>query len=739
MKSLTKIISTLFIVFYANIVFAGGFIIVSPPGQNTLISNRFNPYTLEVRSLKVDVNIFNLFAKTTIEEVFYNPSSVNLQGWFLFPVPKGAVIKDFTMEINGKKMQAELLDAESAKKIYEDIVRQMQDPALLEYHGQELFKVRIFPIEAHKEKKITISYTQILDFDNNATQYTFPLNTEKYSVKPLKNISINVDIKSDKNITTLYSPTYETVINKSDKKNAKITFNKKEVKPDKDFLLFIGYSAQNVGLSVMTFTENDTTNGFFFMNISPAFVDKSDELVKKNITFIIDVSGSMAGEKLDKAKAALIYCISNLNSTDKFEIVKFSTFANSLFGKQVIANKKNTETALNFINNLKPVGGTNVQDAFSKAFASNTSQIGLETIIFITDGKPTIGETDNSKLLKLINEKNNSKNRIFTFGIGNDINTHLLDKITNSTNAFRTYISENEDIELKISNFFSKISYPVLSDIEISINGKTKISDYYPHKIPDLFKGSSVNILGRFDKNSESKLVITGKVNGNIRKFEYKISFETNTDNDFISLLWATRKVGFLLDQIRLNGENKELSDEVVRLAKRYGIITPYTSFLILEDEKIVSSNQTPPIFRGVNAEASDELYSRSKKEYSNSKSQSGSGSIQAGNEYQTMANVDKVYNTNQGANRMVYKDKFGNKSNFEDLVINQKGKVFYRENNNYTGVSFGENTFETVKVSFASKEYFKLLNSDAQLSKYLSLSKNIKFVHNNISYIITD
>lgn len=569
MKTINKIIFAFILIFYAESIFASGFIIVSPPGENGIISNRFNPYTLEMRYLKTDVSINNLFAKTNIEQVFYNPSSVNLQGWFMFPVPKGAIIKDFTMEINGVQVHAELLDAPAAKKIYEDIIRKMQDPALLEYYGTELFKVRIFPIEANKEKKITISYTQVLDFDNNTLEYIFPLNSEKYSSKPIKNFSIDINLKSDKNITTVYSPSHEVIVNKTDKHSANIKYKAENLKVNSNFILFTAYSDENIGLSLSSYNEQDTAQGFFFMNISPAFVNKNDAVEQKNVIFILDVSGSMLGEKMDKAKAALKYCVSNLNKNDKFEIVKFSTFADVLFGEQKIADQANVKTALEYINSMKAVGGTNVQDGFEKAFSVAGSNKGYNSIIFITDGKPTIGETDNDKLIKIINSQNVENFRIFSLGIGNEINTHLLDKITTATNAYGTYIAENEDIEIKISNFFEKISYPVMTDIKISINGNPAVSDYYPSKIPDLFIGSSINLFGKFSKFGKATISVSGMINSIPKTFKYNVNFNKNTENYFIAELWATRKIGFLLDQIRLNGENKELSDEIIILAKK--------------------------------------------------------------------------------------------------------------------------------------------------------------------------
>ncbi|NJO91451.1 MAG: hypothetical protein HC831_22675 [Chloroflexia bacterium] len=259
MKNIRYII-LLSLFFVAELINAGGFIIVVPNNGNP---TGHLPYVIETKSLKVETKIKDQFAITKIDQVFYNPSNMNLEGYFLFPVPKGCVIKNFTMDINGKKMQAELLDAEKARKIYEDIVRKLKDPALLEYSEQALFKVRIFPIEARKEKHIEISYSEILEKDNNTQEYVFPLNTKKYSASPLQNISFKIDVESLQGLKTVYSPTHEMEINRKDPNHATIGFEASSLKPNLDMRLFIGFDNKKIGMSVLSYKEANE-NGFSF-------------------------------------------------------------------------------------------------------------------------------------------------------------------------------------------------------------------------------------------------------------------------------------------------------------------------------------------------------------------------------------------------------------------------------------------------------------------------------------------
>ena len=380
------------------------------------------------------------------------------------------------MMINGKETKAELLDADKARKIYEDIVRQMRDPALLEYSQQNIFKLRIFPIEPRSEKKISISYSEVLESDNNLFEYVYPLNTEKFSAKPLKNVSVKIDLKSDEMLKNIYSPTHEVdIVNKSDNHSI-ISYEAGNIKPDIDFKLYFSKNSSSVGLSLLNY-KSGNDDAYFLLSASPSIdIDKSG-IENKDITFILDISGSMSGEKLEQAKKALLYCVNNLNAGDHFNILRFSTEAYSLFKGLVQAEKQNINQARKFIDELKAVGGTNIEEAFTLAFKNYQESSRPHFVVFLTDGKPTIGEINDDKLVKRILNANKSRSRIFTFGIGNEINTHLLDKLTEETNAWRTYVGDEEDIEVKVSNFYDKIQSPVLSDLKLDFGRHRGLSN----------------------------------------------------------------------------------------------------------------------------------------------------------------------------------------------------------------------------------------------------------------------
>ncbi|WP_428937058.1 VIT domain-containing protein [Fontivita pretiosa] len=564
---------------------ADGLIVVHNPPP---MPGHFAFAPLEVAYHHVNVKIEDRLATTSVDQEFFNPNSQRLEGTYLFPLPEGAIIDRFSMDIDGTMVEAELLDAGKARQTYEEIVRRYQDPALLEYVGRGAMKVRIFPIEPNSRKRIKLSYTQVLNIDSDVMEYTYPLNTEKFSARPLRSVSVNVDLTSNTPIKSIYSPTHDVEVRPENEKRAVIGFEAKDTRPDIDFKLIVTRQPDPVGLSLLAHREPGQREGYFMLLASPGFLESRDEIQPKNICFVLDTSGSMAGPKLEQAKKALLFCLANLNTGDRFEIIRFSTEAENLFGSFVDAKPQNLEKAREFVGRLKPIGGTAIDSALALALALPRDGSRPTSIIFLTDGQPTIGERNEDRIVSRI-ARPDMKLRVFPFGLGTDVNTNLLDRIANQTHAFPQYVLPAEDIEVKVSNFYTRIQSPVMTDIRLELSGSSdvRISHLYPGELPDLFRGQTLVAFGRYSGGGQSLVQIAGMRNGQRAVFQTSFNFpEEQTGNSFIPRLWATRRVGWLLDEIRLHGESKELVDEVTQLARQHGIVTPYTAYLILEDER---------------------------------------------------------------------------------------------------------------------------------------------------------
>ena len=571
----TLALVALFVVAFSVGVCADGMIIPEPMPPHP------HPDMLEVKYHHVDVSIDNQFTDTSIDQKFHNPNSWDIEGTYLFPLPDGASIQKFSMFVNGEELEGEILDAGEARRIYEDLVRKMIDPGLLEYVDRNTFKARVYPIEANSDKRVTLEYSEVISCENGICEYTYPLDTERFSSKNLDDVVINVKIKSNVAIKSVYSPSHEIDIKRVSDNEVDVSYEASDVKPDTDFKLIYTVSEDDIGVNLLTHKEGST--GYFMLMLAPKFAD-SREVINKDIVFVLDKSGSMAGEKIEQAKDALKFCLNNLNSGDHFGIVTFSTGVSSYKDELEAVNMGGVDEAVDFVDEIKALGGTDIESALLEALDMLSSDDHPKTIVFLTDGEPTVGVTDITSIIEDVTEQNEGA-KLFVFGIGYDVNTFLLDKLAMDNHGAAEYVVEDENIEVKVSNFYEKIDNPLLSNVELGITG-VDAGEMYPKTVPDIFKGTQILVLGQYTRSGMGEISIGGNINGVENTLRYSREFPSEeSGNDFLPRLWATRKVGYLLEQIRLEGEEDELIDEVIALAKKYGIATPYTSFLILEDE----------------------------------------------------------------------------------------------------------------------------------------------------------
>lgn len=546
---------------------------------------------LAIKYQRVEVDIKDQVAVTKMEQVFQNNVNRVLEATYIFPVPAEAAITDFAMYIKGKRVTAELLEKGKARKIYEDIVRRMRDPGLLEYMDRNLFKLRVYPIPAGGTQKLEIEYSQVLRRDAGMHCYTYPLKTPGQAARTLEDFTVTARITSKEAIKNVYSPTHQDLMGISRKGDHEVVigFEKNRAVLDKDFVLYYTVSEKEFGLNLLTQRSKDQ-DGYFMLMITPQAEFEEAEILPRKVCFVMDTSGSMSGEKVKQAKGALRHCVGNLKAKDSFNIVRFSTDVETFAEALVPANQANLEKARAFIDRMAARGGTDINGALLQGLrVVKTEAGGDETsphmIVFLTDGLPTVGERDIDKIIANVSGANKRKSRIFVFGVGHDVNTRLLDRIAEDNRGIREYVAPNENIEVKVSLFFNKLSKPVLSDISLAVD-KVKIKDHYPRELPDLFAGTQVSLFGRFEGSGHVAITLSGTSQAKGKEYVYEASFpKEESSHPFVERLWATRKVGYLLDEIRLHGENKELKEEVICLSKAFGIATPYTSYLIVEDQ----------------------------------------------------------------------------------------------------------------------------------------------------------
>ena len=478
----------------------------------------------------------------------------------------------------------------------------------------------------------------------------------------------------------------------------------------------------------MTYREPGK-DGYFLLMVSPKDEVAERQIIEKDIVFVLDTSGSMKSEgKMEKAQAALLFGIRGLRDGDRFNVINFAGEEHLLENKLLNATAANKKLGENFVNKLDANGGTNINDALRAALRQFDSSERPKMIVFLTDGLPTVGETNVEKIIKNAKDMRIENLRLFPFGVGYDVNTQLLDRLAAENKGVSEYVEPKEDLEIKVSNFFTKVNSPVLSDLAIDFGG-VRTDSTYPREIPDLFKGSQIVVIGRYKNASDVEnvtLSLTGK-NGKLDKtFNYRdLDFPMRAaQNDFLPRLWATRRVGWLMEQIRSNGENKELRDETVELGTRYGIVTPYTSYLATDgSENSFGRDDRPRTMREEKRRGAPLPAAKS----------SGRDAVKLSKRQNTMqANASVAEPSDKEDDQIIVQNTERNQ-----FVGN---KNFINRDNIWIDVEFDETAkLPEIKLKFAGEEYFDLLAKEPELAKYFALGKQVTIVWKNKVYLVTE
>lgn len=679
-----------------GVAYADGVVIVEPP-PGVPPPNTPN---LVIRYHRVTVDISDQVATTEVDQVFLNDTRYDLEGIYIFPLPEEAAISEFAMYVDGERWEGEMLPRDEARRIYEDIVRRRLDPALLEYVGRDTFRASIFPIPPGDERRVELAYSQILENDGGLVKYVYPLDTERFSAEPLEEVVITVKVHSSQDIRAIYSPTHDVAIDRVDEHTANVSFEAANVLPDRDFELYYTVSDEDFGLNLLSYRDAGE-DGFFLLLIAPKVEVDERDVVAKDVIFVLDTSGSMEGEKIAQAKSSLEYILDHLNPEDRFNIVAFSTGVNIYARKPQPATEG--DEARRFIDDLRAVGGTNIDLALTEALAMADGER-PQIIIFLTDGLPTEGVTESDRIVANVSRQASENVRIFTFGVGDDVNTFLLDTIAQDNRGASSYVRPNESIGEEVSSFYAKVSTPLLADIELDF-GDLRVEDTYPYPLPDLFAGSQLVIVGRYREGGSTDIALRGEVNGVGQEFVYEnLSFSSEGGEDFIPRLWATRKIGYLLNQIRLHGEGRELIDEIVELSVRYGIMTPYTSFLVDDEQDIFT--------REGREETAKEMWYQATAVPA---PMMGAGAVQDAENREALRSSERVQDNSEA-------------------IKYARDKVFVVRDGIWTDTTY-DGSMETVKIGFGSDDYFALIAAHPEWGHYFSVGQEVIVVLDGVAY----
>jgi Ca-activated chloride channel homolog len=549
-----------------------------------------------VKELAVDANIKDQIASTSVTQIFENTGSVPIEATFVFPLPYDGAVDKMTFLVDGREIEAKLLPANQARSIYEGYVRRNQDPALLEWMGHGMFKSSVFPISVGQTRTVTLRYSQLLRKDQRMTDYVFPMTAAKYTSQPLEKLSIRVAIEAADEIKSIYSPSHEIQLNRDDSRHAVVRHTAEKTIPANDFRLVFDVAAGKVSANVLSYWPEGDDQGYFLLLASPEFKNSSEIPLRKTVIFVVDQSGSMSGQKIEQAREAAKFVLQNLRPDDLFNIIRYENEVVNLAPELQRFNESSRESAVGFINSINSGGGTNIDGALKAAMGMIPSGDDPSYVVFLTDGLPTVGETNELKIAKNCLEANKFGARLISFGVGFDVNSRLLDRLARENNGQSEYVTPNENIETVVGNLYKKLSAPVLAKLNLQFNFSSAIATdgdvtnrIYPQKLTDLFAGSQLVVVGRYKKAGPAKIKLSGQVSKKEEAFEFDVNFAErgqHNSNQFVRQLWAVRRIGEIIDLMDMNGRNEELIKELVELSIRHGIVTPYTSYLADENQK---------------------------------------------------------------------------------------------------------------------------------------------------------
>ncbi|HEY2760410.1 MAG TPA: VIT and VWA domain-containing protein, partial [Pirellulales bacterium] len=469
----------------------------------------------KIKSLEVNANLDAQIAKVQVSQSFVNTGSQPLEVSFVFPLPYDGAVDQLTLLVDGKEMPAKLLDAKAARQLYEEIVRKNRDPALLEWVGAGLFKTSVFPVPPGAERKVTLRYSQVCRQWDGLTDFLFPLSTAKFTSHPIEEIKFNLTIESQSDIKNIYSPTHAVEIKRPDDKHAIVSYTARETIPTDDFRLFYDVGKGIVGTRVLSYRPDANDDGYFMLLASPQFKSDAVQATKKTVVLALDKSGSMSGEKIQQAKNAAKFVVNNLHEGDLFNLIAYDNEIESWKPELQKFNDDTRKSALGYIEGIYAGGSTNIAGALTKALSQLQDTARPNFVIFLTDGIPTVGETNEAKLVAAAKAENKAHARIFDFGVGYDVNSRLLDKLARENFGLSDYVRPNEDIERCVAALYSRIASPVMSDVKLAFDldgmkpeegGAT--NRVYPKELIDLFAGEQLVIVGRYKKPGAAKVTI---------------------------------------------------------------------------------------------------------------------------------------------------------------------------------------------------------------------------------------
>ncbi len=552
---------------------------------------------LTVGQHKVTVDIRDQIARTVIEESFVNHTNTLLEGVFHFPLPPGASISGFGMWVGDKLVEADIVEKQRAREIYETILQEKRDPGLLEWTGGNIFKARVYPIFAHSEKRIKITYTQVLPYKGGQYRYSYGLQSDLLQLHPLRQLDIDVKVHSAAALKNVTCPTHPVRLDRT-AHSAHVEFTAQEYTPERDFEVVVETAGEQSDVVLVPHRRGD--DGYFMLQLTPPLApqggrgaggeggDAERDMLPDgeplHVLVIADTSASMdRRQRAVQANfvAALLSC---LTPKDRVNLAACDVECDWVFDKAMPAEPVNVVALRDFLARRTSLGWTDLD----RAFASALKQCEANThVIYVGDGIITTGDADAVAFTKRLRRMYEERGKIGTFHAvspGSSYESGVLKTIASLGGGSVRHVGADETPATVAQEMLAEIVEPPLRDVKVEFRGM-RTARVYPEELPSVPAGTQQILLGRYlpeGRDQIGEVIVTGTRGGKAVRFSASVSLkDAEQGNSFIPRLWARMHLDHLLEQ----GSSPTIHEEIIALSEEYQIITPYTSLLVLESD----------------------------------------------------------------------------------------------------------------------------------------------------------
>jgi len=683
-------------------------------------------------SSDVRVQLADRVLQYEVEETFTNNGGLIGEADYLFPLPKGAAFQDLKLSIDGELVAGETMNAEEARRIYEEIVRRQRDPALVEWMGHGLLRTRIFPIAPGEKKRIVVRFQSVAEREGDALRVDYFRGAAmRGSRQPWENetassnsrarrdgrVSFTFTYPNTNELGTAYSPTHSLTA-REERGRRRV-----DVRGDaRDLTLLVPLRRRSEAAITVLSHSTGRDDGFALITLSPPSL--ASRTTPRDVTLVLDVSGSMSGRKMEQAREAGKRFLNTLSSRDRFRLIDFSTDARTFRDEFLAATPGNMAEARRYLDDLRAEGSTNIQAALEEALASPAEAGRLGLVLFITDGAPSVGERRPEALVEMARDLRRGR-RIFAFGLGADVNASLIEQLALEGHGTSHFVRPEESTERAVEVVASRLTNPVATNVRLRTEG-VRLSKMHPSGPIDIFAGQDLVLLTRYDNSGRARIRFDGEGAGGPVSWNADVAFpERERGNAFVPRLWATQRIGFLSTEKRRNGGSEEVDGEIRELGERFGIPTEFTSYFVKEPGMVVDGGMPVPMPRRPDRVSGQAGGARTTARLGEVESRRAfdaarDASVQRSTISLGYADSTMAVSENRGALR-----RGGN-------------RIFSKQGNAWTDSRYSP-SMKILKVKAYSAAYFALIREIPELSDALALGDHVIVAGRSIALDVSD